>query len=58
MKFDGQCPFLRCLITEPHEHPECKECGAVHSTVDGPCGNLYCKLCPSNPTGKNVTKEK
>lgn len=39
MHFDGPCPFLTCLKTEPHDHPICPKCGAVRY------GNLYCEEC-------------
>jgi hypothetical protein len=42
------------MIAEPN--PVCVECGAP--LTDGVCINAFCKLCPANPTGKNVTKEK
>lgn len=36
----GPCPFLTCLITEPHDHPVCPECHAVRY------GNIfYCATC-------------
>lgn len=37
--FAGPCPFVLCLVTEPHEHPVCPECGAVNY------GNISCKRC-------------
>lgn len=37
--------------------PVCPECWAPLGP-DGKCVNSFCKLCPANPTGKNVTKEK
>lgn len=39
MKFDGPCPFLFCLKTEPHEHKDCPDCGAVWH------GNMTCPTC-------------
>ena len=40
--FDGPCPFLTCLETEPHDHPICPDCGAVR------WGNMFCKTCRSH----------
>ena len=37
--FDGPCPFLTCLKTEPHSHPVCPACGAVRY------GNMQCDEC-------------
>lgn len=38
--FDGPCPFLTCLVTEPHDHPICAQCGAVRY------GNpFHCQTC-------------
>jgi hypothetical protein len=39
MKFAGVCPFLTCLQTGPHIHPDCEVCGAVGF------GNLFCSTC-------------
>lgn len=33
------CPFLLCLVAEPHTHPACPDCGAVRY------GNLHCATC-------------
>lgn len=33
------CPFLLCLVREPHTHPACPDCGAVRY------GNLFCDTC-------------
>jgi hypothetical protein len=40
--FDGPCPFLTCLRTDPHNHPVCETCGAVRY------GNLSCPTCRSH----------
>ncbi len=37
--FDGPCPFLTCLNSEPHSHDVCPECGAVRY------GNFFCDFC-------------
>jgi hypothetical protein len=42
VRFDGPCPFLTCLQTEPHDHPVCPDCGAVR------WGNAYCETCRSH----------
>lgn len=42
ISFDGPCPFLMCLKTDPHEHPVCPECDAVRF------GNMNCKTCREN----------
>jgi len=39
ISFNGPCPFLTCLKTEPHTHPVCSVCGAVRY------GNLFCPEC-------------
>ena len=39
IRFEGPCPFLTCLETNPHEHEICPDCGAVRY------GNLYCATC-------------
>jgi hypothetical protein len=39
--FDGPCPFLTCLDTDVHAHPECPACGAVRY------GNSFCPTCVS-----------
>lgn len=39
MHFDGVCPFVLCLETRPHDHPECPECGALRY------GNSFCPTC-------------
>lgn len=39
MHFNGPCPYLTCLKTEPHSHPVCPACGAVRY------GNLQCATC-------------
>lgn len=33
------CPFVSCLVTEPHTHPVCPDCGAVRY------GNVCCDTC-------------
>ncbi len=40
--FDGPCPFLTCLKTEPHSHPVCPVCGGVRY------GNMFCEECQKN----------
>lgn len=35
----ASCPFLFCLVAEPHTHPVCGECGAVRY------GNIFCRAC-------------
>lgn len=39
MIFGGTCPFLTCLDTGWHAHPECPACGAVRY------GNSFCRTC-------------
>lgn len=39
MDFDGPCPFISCLETNPHSHPICPKCGAVKY------GNAMCDEC-------------
>lgn len=39
LEFDGVCPFLGCLETEPHKHPVCPACGATRF------GNISCDVC-------------
>lgn len=48
MEFDGPCPMLTCLETEPHSHPVCPDCGAVDF------GNWFCTTCREN----NMTEER
>ena len=33
------CPYLTCLVEEPHTHPSCPDCGAVRY------GNSSCPTC-------------
>lgn len=33
------CPFLLCVISAPHTHPSCPDCGAVRY------GNISCATC-------------
>lgn len=35
----ANCPFLLCLVAEPHTHPVCPDCGAVRY------GNAFCGTC-------------
>jgi len=39
--FDGVCPFLTCLLANPHDHGICPDCGAVRF------GNISCATCRS-----------
>lgn len=39
--FEGVCPFLTCLLTNPHDHYICPKCGALRF------GALDCKVCRS-----------
>ncbi len=39
MIFYGLCPFLGCVDTDIHAHPECPDCGAVRY------GNTFCATC-------------
>lgn len=36
---DGWCPFMFCLVGQPHAHPVCPDCGAVRY------GNAFCGTC-------------
>ena len=33
------CPFLTCLVPDPHTHPVCPQCDAVRY------GNIFCDTC-------------
>ena len=33
------CPFLACVVRQPHTHPICPDCGAVRY------GNIMCRTC-------------
>lgn len=33
------CPYITCLVREPHTHPVCPDCGAVRY------GNISCDTC-------------
>jgi hypothetical protein len=44
--FDGPCPFLLCLVTEPHDHQVCPEHGTVSTTVEFKC--FQCRMTEIN----------
>lgn len=43
----GSCPFLTCLVGQPHAHPVCPDCGAVRY------GNAFCETCRDLRTDPN-----
>lgn len=46
--FYGPCPFIGCLVGSQHDHPICKDCGAVNH------GNLTCPTCRQNMRSRGL----